>query len=83
MTRRADVTAVGRAPGGGARDLGRLVVVEGVETQRDAEWLRERGCHYAQGFYFSVPLTSEEVLKFIAQHYRNGAPAASGASGMS
>ena len=66
-----------------ARDLGRLVVVEGVETQRDAEWLRERGCHYAQGFYFSVPLASEEVLKFIAQHYRSGAPAASGASGMS
>lgn len=66
-----------------ARDLGRLVVVEGVETERDAAWLKERGCHFAQGFYFSVPLTSEEVLKFIAQHYRNEMPSVSGASGVS
>lgn len=62
------------------RDLGRLVVVEGVETESDAEWLRERGCHYAQGFYFSLPLTAEEVLKFIAQNYRSDA--GSGASGV-
>jgi EAL domain-containing protein (putative c-di-GMP-specific phosphodiesterase class I) len=63
-----------------AQDLGRLVVAEGVESERDADWLRARGCHFAQGFYFSVPLTGDEVLKFIAQHYRNSA--ASGASGV-
>jgi EAL domain-containing protein (putative c-di-GMP-specific phosphodiesterase class I) len=50
-----------------------LVVVEGVETERDAAWLRERGCHFAQGFYFSLPLTSDEILKFIAQNYRHEA----------
>jgi diguanylate cyclase (GGDEF)-like protein len=66
-----------------AQDLGRLVIVEGVETERDAAWLRERGCHFAQGFYFSMPLTSEDVLKFIAQNYRHETPTVSGASGLS
>jgi diguanylate cyclase (GGDEF)-like protein/PAS domain S-box-containing protein len=65
-----------------AQDLGRLVVVEGVESEHDAVWLKERGCHFAQGFYFSVPLTSEDVLKFIAQNYRNELPSVSGASGV-
>jgi diguanylate cyclase (GGDEF)-like protein/PAS domain S-box-containing protein len=64
-----------------ARDLGRVVVVEGVEAEEDAMWLREQGCHFAQGFFFSVPLATDEVLKFIAQHYRHEAPAVSGASG--
>lgn len=63
-----------------AHDLGRIVVVEGVETERDATWLRERDCHFAQGFYFSVPLAADDVLKFVAQHYRSKAP--SGATGV-
>jgi diguanylate cyclase (GGDEF)-like protein len=63
-----------------AHDLGRIVIVEGVETERDAIWLRERNCHFAQGFYFSVPLATDEVLKFVAQHYRSKAP--SGATGV-
>jgi diguanylate cyclase (GGDEF)-like protein len=53
-----------------AHDLGRDVVVEGVETQADAEWLRDLGCEYAQGYYFSPPLPRAEALDFIARHYR-------------
>jgi diguanylate cyclase (GGDEF)-like protein/PAS domain S-box-containing protein len=63
-----------------ARDLGRLVVVEGVESEADALWLREHGCHFAQGFFFSEPLTADETLKFVAQHYRSESQ--SGASGV-
>jgi len=53
-----------------AHDLGRDIVVEGVETQAEAEWLRGLGCEYAQGFYFSAPLPRAEALDFIARHYR-------------
>ena len=53
-----------------AHDLGRDVVIEGVETQAEAEWLRELGCEYAQGYYFSAPLPRAEALDFIARHYR-------------
>ncbi len=52
-----------------ARDLKRSVVVEGVETAGEADWLKTNGCEYAQGFYFSKPLPSAEALRFIAMHF--------------
>lgn len=53
-----------------AHDLDRDVVIEGVETQAEAEWLRTLGCEYGQGFYFSAPLPRAEALEFIARHFR-------------
>ncbi len=32
------------------------IVAEGVEEVEQLEWLRERGCHQYQGFYFSPPV---------------------------
>ncbi|HEY4943036.1 MAG TPA: GGDEF and EAL domain-containing protein [Rhizomicrobium sp.] len=52
-----------------AHDLKRSVVVEGVESAKDAEWLKQLGCEFAQGFYFSEPLPSAEALQFIARHF--------------
>ncbi len=52
-----------------ARDLRRSVVVEGVENEQDADWLKALGCEFAQGFYFSQPLPSADALKFIAMHF--------------
>lgn len=70
-----------------AHELKRSVVAEGVEQERDAVWLREIGCEYAQGFYFSPPMPAADVLRFIANRFklpevRVPAQSASGASGM-
>lgn len=53
-----------------ARDLKRNVIVEGVETESDAQRMLEFGCEYAQGFLFSEPLTAADALAYIARHYR-------------
>jgi EAL domain-containing protein (putative c-di-GMP-specific phosphodiesterase class I) len=52
-----------------AHDLKRAVVVEGVESAEDEEWLKEIGCEYGQGFHFSPPLAPAEALAFIAKYY--------------
>jgi len=53
-----------------AHDLERDVVIEGIESEKDADWVRELGCEYGQGFFFSPPLPRGEALDFIARHYR-------------
>ncbi|MBI3675561.1 MAG: GGDEF domain-containing protein [Proteobacteria bacterium] len=51
------------------RELKRTVVVEGVEREADANWLRDLGCEYAQGYFFAAALPPDEVLKFMARHH--------------
>jgi diguanylate cyclase (GGDEF)-like protein len=52
-----------------AHDLKRNVIVEGVENESDAEWLKTMGCEFAQGFHFAPPLPASEALNFIALRY--------------
>ena len=40
-------------------DLGLDVVAEGVEAAEEAERLRELGCDFAQGYYYSRPVSAE------------------------
>jgi EAL domain-containing protein (putative c-di-GMP-specific phosphodiesterase class I) len=44
-----------------ARNLGIEVIAEGVETQEQAEFLRERGCRLMQGYLFAKPGPPEEI----------------------
>jgi diguanylate cyclase len=53
-----------------------VVVLEGVENESDAAWLKDIGCDFAQGFVFALPLPASEVAGFIAAH-RKPAPAGS------
>jgi diguanylate cyclase (GGDEF)-like protein len=50
-----------------AASLGLIVIAEGVETEAQAEWLRTRGCRYAQGYLYSRPVPSDE---FVARYLR-------------
>jgi diguanylate cyclase (GGDEF)-like protein len=51
-----------------SRELGLAVIAEGVETVEQIDFLRERGCHALQGFFFSEPLRVEDVPAFLAAH---------------
>jgi diguanylate cyclase (GGDEF)-like protein len=44
-----------------AKSLSLTVTAEGVERPGQLEWLRARGCHEAQGFLLSRPVTAEEL----------------------
>ena len=43
-----------------AHELGMECVVEGVETQKQIDILRENDCEIAQGFFYDKPLPPEE-----------------------
>lgn len=44
------------------QDLGRTIVIEGVETERQADFLRGLGVRLAQGFLFAKPAPAIAVL---------------------
>lgn len=46
-----------------AKRLHMRTLAEGVETEKQLEFLREIGCDRAQGFLFSQPLPWEQVMK--------------------
>lgn len=50
------------------RALGRRVIAEGVEQERDILLLRELGCELAQGFGISPPLAPDAFIAFRRQH---------------
>lgn len=50
-----------------AKDLALDVVAEGVETQSQLRFLRDRHCDAAQGFLISPPLSAEEFESFLEQ----------------
>ncbi|XWK89931.1 MAG: EAL domain-containing protein [Phormidium sp.] len=47
--------------------LGMDVVAEGVEKASQMEILRDLGCEYVQGYYFSKPLNSEAATALLAE----------------
>ena len=50
-----------------ARWLNLSVVAEGVETRAQLERLREVGCDYVQGYFFSRPLPSQEFETLLRE----------------
>jgi len=48
-----------------AHNLSMKVVAEGVETKAQVDFLRQYECDFLQGFYFSEPLPSEQLVSYI------------------
>lgn len=50
-----------------SKHLQLAVVAEGIETQEQSQWLKDLGCEFGQGYYFSKPLPAAEIAaKFLA-----------------
>ena len=53
-----------------AHRLDLKVIAEGVETKEQADFLRNYGCDYFQGFYFAKPMPQEEFEALLDKQSR-------------
>ena len=49
-------------------DLGLPVLAEGVETTEQQTWLKDHGCDYGQGYWFSRALPIDQLTAFLKQN---------------
>jgi diguanylate cyclase (GGDEF)-like protein/PAS domain S-box-containing protein len=47
-----------------SKGLGMTTLAEGIETEEELAFLRERGCTLGQGFLFSKPVPPEEIIAY-------------------
>jgi len=48
-----------------AKHLELRTIAEGVETREQAEYLREKGVDYVQGWFYSRALTASGLINFL------------------
>lgn len=61
----SDDAAIVSAVVGMGKSLNQCVVAEGIETREQMAFLQARGCGEGQGFYFSEPVTADEVMALL------------------
>lgn len=49
-----------------ARNMKVQVLAEGVERATQSKWLLERGCDQVQGFFYSRPVSEEQLLELVS-----------------
>ena len=50
------------------KELGLTVLAEGVENEAQEALLRSYGCDEVQGYYYSYPLTTEQMTELLLKH---------------
>ncbi|MBD2120718.1 EAL domain-containing protein [Trichocoleus sp. FACHB-262] len=48
-----------------AKSLRLSITAEGIETEEQLDYLRQRGCHEGQGFYFSRPVPAAKLTQML------------------
>ncbi|MDO5574574.1 MAG: EAL domain-containing protein [bacterium] len=51
-----------------AKELGKKIIMEGVETEEHIRRLTELGCDYFQGYYFSKPIPGDQFIQYLKEH---------------
>jgi len=54
-----------------AHGLGLTVIAEGIETKEQWDFLKSENCDFAQGYYFSKPLPSQELEVWLTKQFSN------------
>jgi EAL domain-containing protein (putative c-di-GMP-specific phosphodiesterase class I) len=64
-----DNRAIARAVISLGRQLNLKVIAEGVETQKQLNFLRENDCHEIQGFHYSKPVSAHELERLLKEPF--------------
>ncbi|KZN58183.1 hypothetical protein N473_05425 [Pseudoalteromonas luteoviolacea CPMOR-1] len=51
-----------------AHQLGLKVIAEGIETETQHELLKQAGCDFGQGYFYSKPLPKSAFIDFLTTH---------------
>ncbi len=51
-----------------AHNLGMEVIGEGVETEVQADFIRDRECHFGQGYFYAKPLPATEFSHWLKKY---------------
>jgi EAL domain-containing protein (putative c-di-GMP-specific phosphodiesterase class I) len=54
------------------KQMGRQILVEGVETQAQLDLLKQIGVDYLQGYFFSRPIPKDNFIRLIANNRSPG-----------
>jgi len=52
------------------KTLNLCLIAEGVETRRQLDWLKRRGCDQIQGYFFSPPVPAEKAVTMLDHPFR-------------
>ena len=51
-----------------AQKLSLSTIAEGVETEAQASWLKQRQCEEVQGFFYARPMPLSDFLQWVKEH---------------
>lgn len=54
-----------------AKNLGKVVIADGVENEEQKTWLQESGCDHLQGNYFAPPQSLQDISQSIQENLLN------------
>jgi diguanylate cyclase (GGDEF)-like protein/PAS domain S-box-containing protein len=55
-----------------AKKMGILVIAEGIETEDQANLLKQIGCDYGQGYFYSRPIPENEFISLLKTNQKSG-----------